>query len=81
MFSGANLAKISKKTKEHNCHFQRGRSKKKTLRAKAGYYACPQHSISPEQGTKFLSQPSALTPGHTPTLSPSQEQNRAPLSQ
>lgn len=78
---GANLAKISKKTKKHNCHVQRGRSKNKTLKAKAGYYACPQHSIPPEQRTKLLSQPSVLTPGHTPTLSPSQEQNRAPLSQ
>ena len=78
---GENLAKISKKIKKHNWHFQRGRSKNKTLRAKAGYCACPQHSIPPEQGTKLLSQPSVLTPGHTPILSASQDKDCAPLSQ
>ena len=78
---GTNLANISKKIKKHNCHFQRGRSKNKILRAKAGYCTCPQHSITPEQWTILLSQPSVLTPGYTLTVSPSQEQDCAPLSQ
>ena len=46
--------------------------------AKAGYCACPLHTPPPKGWVKHLSQPSGLTPGPSPTLTPCNEPAHSP---
>lgn len=53
-----------------NCHFYRAWSKNRVWGAKGGYWACPLYTPPPKGWAKYLSNPSGLSPGHTPTFTP-----------
>ena len=50
-------------------------------RAKAGYCPCPLHTTPTKGWANHLSHPSRWTPGHTPTLTPYNEQATPPSTQ
>ena len=73
---GQILDKRFKETKKPSCQFWRVWSKSRRSGAKAGYCACPLHTMPPKGWANHLSHPSGMTPGHTPTLTPYKEQAR-----